>query len=435
MSGEVKHAPGRWTSIASDDQRVLVATYEPVNGDLVVADATDPTKMRYTVVDGLPSGASATYDPGTWRNGIAEAGPDVGAWTSIAVASHRARVAYQDRDARALKYASEDGSNNWHAYIVDAGNGEDVGTFASLTIDGNGHPAIAYLGIGVDDGAGHRVTELRLARASSAEPSESEWTISTIASAPGTCAGMCAGGQTCVAGAAPTDPEACVAATADCTPVCPGSKTCSSGMCLTNVVDPMVDDIPTGTGLFVSLVALPDGRLAATYYNQTTRALVLALESAAGSSQFAETILDGNVEGADRGMWSSAVVADDGTIHIAYQDALGDQLMYTSWNGMPGKPEVVDDGERTGDRPHPVGAAAAIYLVAGAPTIAYQDGMTADVYIATRGSTWTTMPLATGPLLDGFSIGATTGHGAPVLAWDARDPAQTPPNQLVVRAP
>jgi hypothetical protein len=82
-----------------------------------------------------------------------------------------------------------------------------------------------------------------------------------------------------------------------------------------------------------------------------------------------------------------------------------------------------------------VGAAAAIYLVAGAPAIAYQDGMTADVYIATRGSTWATMPLATGPLLDGFSIGATTGHGAPVLAWDARDPAQTPPNQLVVRAP
>ena len=98
-------------------------------------------------------------------------------------------------------------------------------------------------------------------------------------------------------------------------------------------------------------------------------------------------MLDGNVTGADRGMWASAVVGGDGTVHVAYQDALGDELMYTTWaNGAAGTPEIVDDGVRAGDRTHPVGAAAAIYLVNGAPTIAYQDGMTADVYVAQKGA-------------------------------------------------
>ena len=94
-------------------------------------------------------------------------------------------------------------------------------------------------------------------------------------------------------------------------------------------------------------------------------------------------------------MWSSAVVAGNGTVHVAYQEALGDQLMYTTWsNGTVGTPVVVDDGERAGDRTHPVGAAASIFLVNGAPSIAYQDGMSADVLLATQaGTTWTTNPL------------------------------------------
>jgi len=112
--------------------------------------------------------------------------------------------------------------------------------------------------------------------------------------------------------------------------------------------------------------------------------------------------------------------------------------MYTTWNnGTAGTPQVVDDGERPGDRTHPVGAGNAIYLVNGTPAIAYQDAMTADVYVATfSGTSWSTNPLAMGPLLDGFSIGATTAHGGTaVLAWDLRDPAATPPNALQVMAP
>jgi hypothetical protein len=186
----------------------------------------------------------------------------------------------------------------------------------------------------------------------------------------------------------------------------------------------------------VKLVVLPDGRLAAIYYDRNRRALILAAEATKGSSDFAETVLDGDAVGADRGMWASAVVGNDGTVHVAYQDALGDQLMYTTWNGAPGTPEVVDDGQRAGDRTHSVGAATAIYFVNNTPTIAYQDGLTADVYVASRGGgTWTTTPFAMGPLLDGFSIGATTGGGVPILAWGRLDPAASPVNQLAIENP
>jgi MYXO-CTERM domain-containing protein len=435
MPGEVAHAPGKWTSISGDDKRVMVATYDPQNGDLVVVDATNPQKLAYKVVDGTLDGETPTFDPSTYRGGKTDPGPDVGAWTSIAMSRHVANVAYQDRDAKTLKFASEDGG--WRSHVVDQGGAFAAGEYANLLFDADGHPAIAYITTGNDDGAGHIVTNLQLARSGRTNPgSASDWAISTIASAPGTCAGLCSGGQVCVAGAAATDPQTCVTP-GTCTPGCGSGSVCVNNACVTELVDPKVDDVATGTGLFVSLVLLPDGRLAAAYYDQVRRALVLSVETAKGSSQFMENLLDGNVDGADRGMWSSAVAAGDGTVHLAYQDALGDQLMYTSWNGTPGTPVVVDDGQRPGDRTHPVGSGNAIYLVNGTPAIAYQDGMTSDVYVATQsGTTWTTNPLAMGPLLDGFSIGATTAHGGvAVLAWDLRDPANDPPNGLQVMQP
>jgi len=188
-------------------------------------------------------------------------------------------------------------------------------------------------------------------------------------------------------------------------------------------------------GLHVSFVVLPDGRLAAAYYDRGGRALKLAVESAAGSNEFAETVLHGGATG-DR-MWASAVVDGGGTIHVAYQDAIGDQLLYTTWSGAPGTPEVVDDGQRAGDRTHPVGAGASIYLVDGAPAIAYQDGLAADVYVATRGAaSWTQTALSTGPLLDGVSIGAAIGPGGvPYLAWDRLDPSRSTPHTLAVETP
>ncbi|MBV8761054.1 MAG: hypothetical protein JO257_27410, partial [Deltaproteobacteria bacterium] len=435
--GDVQRgAVGRWTSIAGDDKRVMVATYDQILGDLVAVDATDPMNLQYTAVDGIPTDAQPTHDPSGYRGGVEDAGPNVGAWTSIALYNHIARISYQDRDMGALKYAYETKTGGpWASYVVDAAMGVN-GEYSSMVIDGDGYPAIAYLAVGVDDGMGHRNTELKLARTGTSDPhGEADWSLSTIASAPGTCGGLCSAGTACVADAMKV--QSCIATTSDCSTACGTGTVCVMGSCVTEIVDPMIDDIPTGTGLFVSLNVLPDGRLAAAYYDRVRRALVLSVETAKDSGTFNENILDGNVVGADRGMWSSAAVAADGTVHVAYQDALADELLYTTWsNGMAGTPEIVDDGTRAGDRTHPVGAAATLYLSNGTPTIAYQDGMTADVYLAQKsGAMWTTMGLATGPLLDGFSIGATTGHGTPVLAWDTLDPAQDPPNGLTVLSP
>ncbi len=434
LPGEIPNGGlGRYTSIAGDDDRVIVATYDQGLGDLVAVDVTDPASPKYVVVDGIPD-VTPTYDPGTYRGGIEDAGENVGTWTSVAMSDHLAKIAYQDRDNTELKYAYEKKAGQWASYIVDPSNGEDIGSHTSIVIDGSNHPAIAYLAVGNDDGMGGRFTELRLARAAVVNPEDAnDWDISTIVKGDGTCAGLCSTGTVCVAGAAAADPQRCVATTSDCTATCGDGTACVTGTCADIFEKPDTAQLATGTGLFVNLLLLPDGRLAAVYYDRNNRALVLALENAVDTNAFTETVLDSVTPG-DRGMWASAVVDGSGAIHVAYQDAIGDQLMYTQWSGAAATPEVVDDGQRAGDRTHNVGAASAIYLASGAPVIAYQDGLKADVYLAAKaGASWTTNAVAATPLLDGFSIAATTGHGSPYVAWGALDPSATPLGSLVVQ--
>ena len=435
LPGEIPNGGlGRYTSIAGDDGRVIVATYDQGLGDLVAVDVTEPANPKYVVVDGIPD-VTPTYDPGTYRGGIEDAGENVGTWTSVAMSEKLAKIAYQDRDNTELKYAYEKKAGQWASYVVDPSNGEDIGSHTSIVIDGSNHPAIAYLAVGNDDGQGHRFTELKLARSAVVNPEGvQDWGISTITKGDGTCAGLCAAGTVCIAGAADTDPQRCVTPSADCG-TCGDGTACIAGTCADIFEKPTTAQLATGTGLFVNLVLLPDGRLAAVYYDRNKRALTLAVETAAGANTFAETVLDAVTPG-DRGMWASAVVDGSGAIHIAYQDAIGDQLMYTQWSGTVATPEVVDDGQRAGDRPHSVGAAAAIYLVNGGPVIAYQDGLKADVYIAAKaGSTWSKNAVAATPLLDGFSIAATTGHGGAYVAWGSIDPNTTPLPSLVVTTP
>lgn len=434
ISGDLEHGGlGRWTGIAADDQRVLVSTYDQGLGDIVVADVTSPDAIKLVVVDGIPTDVAPTHEEDSYRKGIEEPGPNVGAWTSIAMSNGIGFAAYQDRDAKALKFAFEakTGSATWKSSVVDAGNGEEVGRYTSIAFDANGRPAIAYIALGVDDGAGHRNTELRFARAQNNSPaSAGDWMISPIATGVGSCGGLCGAGEACIA---TMEGQTCTAITSDCTAECADTEACIAAACVEAFAEPEVVDLATGTGLFVDLVLLNDGRFAAVYYDRNARELRVATETGPGTGAFTETTLDGGGAN-DRGMWASAVADTSGTLHIAYQDALGDQLFYTSFNGTVGTPELVDDGQRAGDRTHSVGAAAAIFLSNGAPQIAYQDGLTADVYLATRnGTAWSTQGLAISPLLDGFSIAATTGHGQPYLAWDRLDPALDVPNGLFVQ--
>jgi MYXO-CTERM domain-containing protein len=426
---------GRYTSIAGDDQRVLVATYDTGLGDLVVVDATDPDKLELVAVDGIPD-ITPIYDPSTYRGGVSsdEVGPNVGTWTAVALTSdHLGRVSYHDRDEGSLKYAFEESNGKWKNFAVDVSeDGEVVGTHTSIAIDSSKHPVIAYIATGVDDGQGHKNTELRVARSLVINPEDaSDWSISLVAQAPGSCGGLCGSGAACIADDAGL--ETCTPVASNCPASCDTGDACIAGSCTEEVLAPTTAVLAKGTGLFPSLVVLPDGRLAVSYYDRSTRSLKIAIEDAADTGNFTSTVLDETAT-RDNGMWSSAIVDGTGTVHIAYQDAIGDQLMYTTWNGAAGTPEVVDDGQRPGDRPHSVGASASIYLVNGTPSIAYHDGVSSDVYVASKQNPWATTNVAPGALLDGISVDGTTGpNGSVYLAWDSIDKNATPVHNLVVR--
>ena len=418
---------GRWNGAATDGTRTVVSTYDAFLGDLVLVDVAADGTRRFTAVDGVPN-ETPTYDPSTYRGGVATPGPDVGYYTSVALKGGLARVAYQDHDALALKFAIETRAGEWKTYVVEDATTAAVGAYASLTLDASGAPAIAYLIENVPAAGGALETQLRLARARTADPVQStDWTLTTVASAVGSCAGRCASGDVCLAPAADGDPETCATPGGGCPTACADDQACVGGTCRTAIPTPTASDLPQGTGLFVNLVTLPDGKLAMVFYDRTRTSLVMQVESAPGAGTFAETVLDGS---GDRGMWASALVGPDGTLHVAYQDARADTVHYLSWNGTPGAIELVDDGTRAGDRTHPVGAGATVFLRGGAPAIAYQDAATADLVVAAKaGATWAPTPVASTRTLDGFHLAAA---GA-TLAWDALDPTNLPPGKLEIQ--
>jgi hypothetical protein len=114
----------------------------------------------------------------------------------------------------------------------------------------------------------------------------------------------------------------------------------------------------------------------------------LALQSAPGGA-FAVSFIDGNDPSVDVGQFAAARLADDGTLHVAYVDAIGDRLLYKTVTGGAAAmvAEVVDDGSRS-DGPHSVGAGAALILDGGSPRVVYQDQTTASTLQARRASTW-----------------------------------------------
>jgi hypothetical protein len=426
LEGEVERGPtGRYNAVAADGDRIVVSAYDQGLGDLVLIDVAADGTRSYQAVDGIPEG-TPVYHPSTYRGGIVGAGPNVGAWTAVTLDGGRALLAYQDVDASALKYAGES-DDGWHIHMVDAGDGGAAGLYSRIAVDGGGVPAIAYLVVGVDDGAGGALAQLRYARASSPYPQSSgDWTVTVVDEAAITCAGLCGAGTRCVVAGAT---ERCAATTSDCGD-CGGGQVCVAGVCVAAVPDPPAHDVPPGTGLFLELVRLGDGRPAIVHYDRTGGDLVMHVLD----GDWTRVALDAGA-GTDHGMWASAAVDAAGTLHVAYQDALGDQLLYVTWaNGAVGPVEVVDDGTRAGDRPHPVGAGARLFVDgAGGVAIAYQDGATADLLIARRGPAgWTWDDLLSGPDLLGFYVDAATAGGKTWITSYAYDRAYYPPGELLV---
>jgi hypothetical protein len=401
-------AMGRYVDIAASNGRVVVAGYEDAFGDLVMSDVSPTGEVTMKPVDGVPAGP-VQLDPNGYRGGIKAPGDDVGAFTSIAIVGGKVIAAYQDVAAGALLFGTEGAT--WTRQTVDDPAGMYVtGLYNSLTVDQNGVPAIAYMASRVPDGSNGFKAQLKWAQASSATPASSaDWTISVIYEAPIPCAGLCG------------DPaaNACVAATnqcavieATCSTACGSTQACVGGTCVDTLADPgPTVDLPEGPGLFASAGRLPDDKPVVAFYDRTQGDLMLASFDGA---TWTTIPLDSQMT-TDTGQWSSLAVSADGTVHVAYEDAVDDSLHYITWTGgTVGMPELVDDGIRP-DRPHPVGGGAAMVIDAsGGVDVVYQDSATNDLLVAKRDpgtGMWSHSDLLAGTVGYGFYNSAANDGG------------------------
>ncbi len=384
---------GRYSDAVARGGVIHVSAYDDANGDLAytevaVGDVGKPIAWQW--VDGVPTDSPVT-NPGGYRKGITDAGDDVGLYTSIALAGDGTpRIAYFDATNLQLKFAAANTARVFTVSAVEKPMAGQAGRFASLSLDGSDVPTIAYFSGDLPDGAGGFVSRLRLATATSAAPAgPADWTIVTLDETKIPCAGLCDKGQACV----PVDPadktkgSLCKAVDASpCPMACGTDQACIGAACVAYLPPPAAPDLPEGTGLFARLLRGGDGR-EVVYYDREQGDLKLARES---GGTFAVSFIDGNDPLTDVGQFAAAALAPDGTLHVAYQDAIGDRLLYKTVQGATAEmaPEVVDDGLRA-DGQHPVGAGAAISADGSTVQVLYQDQQQAALMQAEKsGGAW-----------------------------------------------
>jgi MYXO-CTERM domain-containing protein len=333
---------------------IWVSAYASSHGDLVVAKATGGRipNEAWEWVDGVPDGPVVVPDSKI-RGGISDPGPDVGMYTSIAVAPDGTpMVSYFDRDTASLKLAARVGGV-WQTSVVETGTsqidpgvgGSLIGMYTSLTVrSDDGRPGIAYLAHIADATGEH--AEVRYASAQTQFPtSPGEWQVFKVDTAP-----------------VPENPDE-------------------------------VYPLPGGLGLFVDSARNPTNQApVVVYYDRTNGDLKLAKFNVM-TGQFATPVIIDGTNGVDAG-WSPSVQVDaTGVSHIVYVGATGDDLKYTT-DAMGAAKETIDDGYRivgtTVDglpKPefHFVGDDAGIVLPNGAgPLVVYQDATTQEMLLSQR---------------------------------------------------
>ncbi|HEX7839530.1 MAG TPA: hypothetical protein VF469_18775 [Kofleriaceae bacterium] len=388
------------------DGAIWVSAYAEDHGDLVVARTTGGRipDEAWEWVDGVPAGP-VLIPSSKIRGGIDDNGPDVGMYTSIAVAPDGVpMVSYFDRDTASLKLAQRI-KGAWQTHIVDMGTGKLgttgalAGMYTSLTVrSDDGRPGIAYLAH-VADGAGRRA-EVRFASAQTPHPTTAaDWQFWVVDTGP----------------LPPDDPT-----------------------------NPAMFPLPDGLGLFIDSARLPNQAPVVAYYDRGSGDLKLArFNPQAG--QFARAqVLDGS-GGVDAG-WSPSVAVDaQGVACVAYVGTSADDLKFVT--DAPGAvPEVIDDGYRidgqTVDglpRPvfHFVGNDAGLMLPPGGlPMVVYQDATTQELLLGQKqdNGKWTHVSIAGAtqpwPGAYGFYAAGAVGNGRVVMSsWVVDLPAGSDANK------
>jgi hypothetical protein len=400
---------GRWSDSVAANGVLHISAYDDSTGDLAYARVTDPAApIGWQYVDGLDPNATADQ-PGEYRHGVSDPGPDVGQYTSIALDKDgHPRIAYYSVTDNAVKLAL--GPHPFRTVMVDSSStkGVKVGLWTAISLDGYDVPQIAYLATGIADGAGGFRSEFRVATAHSSNPGDGEFDIVVVDKQRVSCAGLCGAGQACIQtamvnGMPNGDPaiSSCTPTTSDCTAMCSTTQACIQGTCTAFLGPRKGDDLVEGIGLFTRALRGKDGSLSLVYYDSAQGNLKLAVQ---GPNAFSFSFIDGNDPSTDVGQHCTAAMDDSGTLHVAYVDAIKDQLLYkTVTGGMASMTaQVIDDGMRD-DGQHPVGAGAAITATGGSPRVVYQDQQLSDLLIASKsGSNWSHQSLDAGMAGYGF---------------------------------
>lgn len=381
---------GRYQSVAVSSDKLMISAYNATFGDLAFTEMTMPSNQStWLPVDGLPTGDPDSTDPAAYRSGYADAADDVGRFTSLQIKqSGNPLVAYQDVTNSALKLATRSG-DKWSTLVVaDSSEGQGVGSFAQLLLDGSDLATVSYMIAGAKKMDGKVFAQLVVAQASGAEPqSGADFTKKVVEEVQVSCAGLCGSGEACVY----VDPAVkdklktvCKKNESSCTPSCKSAQACVAGKCVDALSTPALD-LPQGTGLFARLVQGSSGKFV-VFYNRSTGALKMA-----NLADWKVTTIEGGDGKVDTGRHIGAAVGPDGTLHIAYSNSDG-QLYYRNVKGTTvSKAELVDDGNRGTAMVtdyHQVGAGATLIVDDVGPVIAYQDSTAGTLEVARKVASW-----------------------------------------------
>lgn len=427
---------GRHSEVAAAGGVLFVSAYEEQFGDLVLGTATqeDLATIDWEPVDGVPA-VDPTNAPSSWRGGVSSPGDDVGFYTSVAVGSDSLpRVAYHDASNGVLKFVQGGEKFGFVSHVVDSTEFATVGLYASLALGPGDVPVVAYMAHDVDV-AGVSHAQARVASAATATPTSSaDWTVTTLEDVAIPCTGLCAGTQVCVAASWTCETE--LDADADCAGACVAGEGCvdlgAGPVCAPTLPEPSYTDVPWGVGLWSSLALFGDGRPAVAYHLRVPESGELHAAIFDGAAWGAPLVLDA---GDDRDVGQSASLALDagGVMHLAYVEALYDDLVYMQWSGGVLAREIVDTGDRGGGDLRVVGADSTIAIGGdGLPRIVYQDQTASDLLLATRTApgAWTLADLAVGDPGFGFYADLALDGAALYASTFVILPLEDPPGDL-----
>ncbi len=408
----------RHSSIAASGQFLYVTAYDGEHGDLVVhtfdkSDRTRPRKSEW--LDGVPATGHIGGDIDGPRGGITDPGPNVGQYSSIAASpAGDLYVAYYDVDNGDLKFTARYGgpAARWitpttidgSTPVGSAPSNGDVGMYASIAIDRNGIPAIAYFRRGSFDAATGAETgastALIYAAAKKTQPlNKDDWAVvgdvDQANRLPPPCNNACKSIETCVVDEnAPNNDRCATKATAQCLhtdgspPGCTGNQTCVADtdanqppVCRETKAAEVLAELPHGTGLMPSLAFLDDStgsHPVIAYYDSLNKVVKAVMGSGGGTATDPSAArrpgfqmpveIDGHDTAPagrqqprqrDTGRWPALAVgppgASGGRIAIAFADLSRQQLLIYQSNwltahaahaapGSPGLIHVVDDG-------------------------------------------------------------------------------------------